>query len=101
MSWKLRLVIAALLVAFVALQYRLWAGKGSIPEVRHLQQQIAAQQAELAELNERNDSLRAEVEDLRKGLEAVEARARAELGMIREGETFYQVIPPQGAAARD
>jgi cell division protein FtsB len=93
-SWIPRLALAVLVVAFVALQYRLWVGRGSLAEVRHLERQIAEQQAELVLLKERNDALRAEVKDLRDGLEAVEARARSELGMIREGETFFQVIEP-------
>ena len=101
MSWKLRFVMAALLVTLAALQYRLWVGEGSRADVRRLQDQIGAQQAELVGLRERNDALRAEVEDLRHGLEAVEARARSELGMIREGETFFQVIPSQDAPTRE
>ena len=98
MSWALRLILAVLAVAFLALQYRLWVGRGSLAEVRHLERQIAEQQAELLVLKERNDALRAEVKDLREGLEAVEARARSELGMIREGETFFQVIEPPVAS---
>ncbi len=101
MDWKLRLVLAALLIGFVALQYRLWVGQGSVAEVRQLEQQIAAQQAELLLLRDRNAALRADVEDLREGLEAVEALARDELGMIRDGETFFQVIPAQAAPAGD
>jgi cell division protein FtsB len=98
-SWGLRLALAVLLVVFVALQYRLWVGRGSLAEVRHLERQIAEQEAELLVLKERNDALRAEVNDLRDGLEAIEARARGELGMIRDGETFFQVIEPKPGAA--
>jgi cell division protein FtsB len=87
-----RLLVGVLLLVLAALQYRLWVGEGSLAEVRQLQLQIAAQQTELVDLRERNAALQAEVEDLRGGLEAVEARARGELGMIREGETFFQVI---------
>ena len=87
-----RLLVGVLLLALAALQYRLWVGEGSLAEVRQLQLQIAAQQAALVDLRERNAALQAEVDDLRGGLEAVEARARGELGMIREGETFFQVI---------
>ena len=98
MSWAFRVVLAVLAVVFLALQYRLWVGRGSLAEVRHLERQIVEQRAELLVLKERNDALRAEVKDLREGLEAVEARARSELGMIREGETFFQVIEPPVAS---
>lgn len=87
-----RLLLGVFLLVLVTLQYRLWVGEGSLAEVRQLQRQIDAQHAELGDLRERNAALQAEVDDLRGGLEAVEARARGELGMIREGETFYQVI---------
>ena len=92
MDWRLRLAIAVLVLMLAVLQYRLWVGEGSLAEVRQLQRQTARQQMELGRLRERNEALRAEVEDLKAGLHAVEARARRELGMIREGETFYQVI---------
>ena len=92
MDWRLRLVIAVLLVAFVALQYRLWVGEGSLAEVAGLKNQLADQQAELETLKARNQELRDEIDELKKGLAAVEARARGELGMIKEGETFYQII---------
>jgi cell division protein FtsB len=100
-SWGLRLALAVLLVVFVALQYRLWVGRGSLAEVRQLERQIAEQRAEMRVLKERNDALRAEVDDLRDGLEAIEARARGELGMIRDGETFFQVIEPAPEGSGD
>jgi cell division protein FtsB len=100
MDWRLRLVIAVLLVAFVALQYRLWVGEGSLAEVAGLKRQLASQQAELDALKARNQSLRDEIDELKKGLAAVEARAREELGMIKEGETYYQIIG-QPAAKQD
>lgn len=101
MSWQIRLIILGLVVLLLSLQYRLWVGDGSIAEVRQLKRQIAQQQAELAALDERNESLRAEVAGLKKGLAAVEARARSELGMIREGETFFRVIPPASSFKRE
>jgi cell division protein FtsB len=88
----LRVLVAAVLVALIGLQYRLWVGEGSLAEVRTLQQEIALQKEELAGLKARNRALQAEVRDLKDGLEAIEERARAELGMIKEGETFYQII---------
>ena len=60
-----------------------------------------AQEAENRELEERNDALRAEVEDLSERLEAVEERARSELGLIREGEEFFQVVPESAAEEQD
>ena len=95
MNWRLKLVIGALLAVFVALQYRLWVGEGSLAEVAGLKHQLADQQAELDQLKARNELLRSEIAELKKGLEAVEARARGELGMIKEGETFYQIIERQ------
>ncbi len=81
-----------LLIALIALQYRLWVGEGSLARVAALKQRIALQQEELQRQRARNAALRADVADLREGREAIEERARSELGMIREGETFIQVI---------
>jgi cell division protein FtsB len=78
----------------VALQYPLWIGKGSWLRVWELDRSLTAQKEQNAKLKARNDALDAEVRDLKEGLEAVEERARLELGMIRRDETFYQVIPP-------
>lgn len=100
MSWPFRLLFLVLLVMFFVLQYRLWVGQGSLAEVAHLEQQIRRQQVRIEEMRERNAVLRAEVENLKTGLEAVEARARRDLGMIKEGETFFQVIPPDGEAEK-
>lgn len=97
MSWRLRLLFGVLLITFLVLQYRLWVGQGSLAEVAQLKRQIARQEQRLEEMRERNSVLRAEVDSLKHGLEAVEARARSELGMIREGETFYQVVPTDQA----
>jgi len=91
-SWRLQLALGVLLLVLIALQIRLWFGEGSLAEVLALKQQLAAQRAELADLYERNATLRAEVEDLKEGLAAIEARARSELGLIREGETYFQLL---------
>ncbi len=88
----MRILIAILLVVFVMLQYRLWVGKGSLAEVSNLKQEISQLEKELLKLKERNRALQAEVDDLRSGVSAIEERARSELGMIKEGEIFYQVI---------
>lgn len=89
-----RLVVALLLVMLVWLQFRLWVGEGSLAEVYSLRKEISAQRLELEELHRRNAALQAEVDDLKEGLAAIEERARTELGMIKEGETFYQVVEP-------
>ena len=88
----MKLIIAFLAVLFISLQYKLWAGEGSVANAWHLGQNIAMQQEENSLLAKRNHVLEAEVKDLKKGMKAVEERARLELGMIKKGETFYQVI---------
>jgi cell division protein FtsB len=95
-----RLLIAVLLILLVALQYKLWLGQGGYRNVQQLRQELAAQQIENRQLLQRNQALQAEVEDLKKGLAAVEERAREELGMIRKGETFYQVVPESEGTAK-
>ena len=86
-------VLAYILAALVlALQYPLWLGKGSWTRVWELDRQLAEQRATNARSKARNDALDADVRDLKEGSEAVEERARLELGMIRKGETFYQVV---------
>jgi len=84
--------IAILIVLLLILQYKLWFGDGNMREVWQLQAAIEEQKKENEKLRERNAALEAEVKDLKQGLEAVEERARSELGMIKKGETFYQII---------
>jgi cell division protein FtsB len=85
----LALTLAALILL---LQYPLWLGKGSWLRVWELDRQLQAQKAENARLEERNNVLDAEVRDLKQGFEAIEERARYELGMIRQDEIFFQVV---------
>ena len=80
-----------LLLLLGGLQYRLWVGNGSLAQVADLTQQIADQQAENQTLLERNRVMDAEVMELKKGMETVEERARHELGMVKEGETLFQL----------
>jgi len=89
----MRLLIAILVLLLLALQYKLWFGDGGFTEIRGLELRVAAQEQENQALVQRNAELQAEVEDLRERLEAVEERARSELGLIREGEEFFQVVP--------
>ncbi len=85
-------IIAGLVVVLALLQYKLWIGNGSFAEVYRLDQAIAEQQQENAAFKERNLALEGEVNDLRHGMDAIEERARSELGMIKENETFFRVI---------
>ena len=85
-------VIAILLTALVVLQFQLWRGDRGMPGVWRLEATIAQQREDNARLEARNRRLAAEVHDLKEGLEAVEERARTDLGMIGRDETFYQLI---------
>jgi len=78
----------ALLLIFHA---QLWMGRGSIPNVRDLQQRLTDQQAKNAKAQAHNDQLAAEVRDLKEGLEMVEEKARSELGMVKPNEIFVQI----------
>jgi len=85
-------VVIVLLLLLVYLQYRLWFGDGSLQEVWQLHREVEAQREENLQLRERNDALDAEVLDLQQGLDAIEERAREDLGMVKQGETFYQIV---------
>lgn len=87
-----KILITVLVLFILQLQYRLWTGDGNIYQVREYQQRLDGLAQEVKKKKERNDALYAEVLDLRKGQEAIEERARYELGMIKEDETFFQVI---------
>ena len=90
----MRWLLIILAVLFLALQYRLWVGDGSLAEVWRRHKAVEEQREENASLRDRNEALEAEVRDLKTGSAAIEERARNELGMIKEGETFYQVVAP-------
>ena len=89
MRW-LALVFVALLLA---LQYPMWLGKGGWLQVREYDRQLAAQREANAKLKARNEALDADVRDLKSGYEAIEERARGELGMIKNDEVFFQLQP--------
>jgi cell division protein FtsB len=89
MSWKLALIT---LLLIVLLQNRLWHGDGGIQQVRDYERRIAELKQEIKKKQERNSALYAEVLDLRNATEATEELARHDLGMIKEEETFFQVI---------
>ncbi len=88
----MRGLIVILLVLLALLQYRLWVGDGSLAEVWRLTERIRAQEEENEALGQRNRLLEAEVRDLKEGLDAIEERARHELGMVKQGEVFYLVV---------
>jgi cell division protein FtsB len=88
----MRIFATVLGIALVLLQYRLWIGDQGLREVSRLQAQVDAQAAANREQVERNRQLSAEVTDLKVGLTALEERARSELGMVGNSETFYQVV---------
>ena len=96
----MRVLSYALAALVLALQYPLWFGKGGWLRVWELDRQLAQQRDANDRLKARNDALEAEVVDLKQGFEAIEERARTELGMIRKDEVFYQVVPGPARAAR-
>lgn len=90
----MRQLALALATLLLLIQYPLWFGKGSWFRVRQVEEQIAAQREVNRRLQERNAALEAEVRDLKVGLDAIEERARSELGMIKRDEIFFQVVEP-------
>jgi cell division protein FtsB len=100
----LRVAAGLLVLVIVWLQWELWTGRGGIPDVDRLKARVEAQKAENAALKARNRALEADVEDLKTGREAIEERAREELGMVRDDEVFYQVVesaPERARATRE
>lgn len=89
----MRVFTAVLLVLLALLQYRLWFGKNSVPDYLGLKEEVARQQESNDKLKQRNKLLYADTDDLKLGLEAIEERARNELGMIKDNETFFRIIP--------
>jgi cell division protein FtsB len=95
----LRWVALILLLILIGLQLKLWSGKGSMREVDSLRVQVKQQTEENTKLQRRNQALGADVLDLKNGDQAIEARARTELGLIKPGEVFYQVVDTPAPAA--
>jgi cell division protein FtsB len=90
-----------LFIALSLLQYRLWFGKNSVPDYLSLQEDVTRQKLANTKLQQRNKLLYADTDDLKSGTEAIEERARNELGMIKENETFFRVIPNKGNSTSD
>jgi cell division protein FtsB len=88
----MRKLIILLLILLVYLQYKLWVGDGGLRDAWNLHNEVEAQRQENVLLQERNEALNADVLDLKRGLDAIEEHAREDLGMVKEGETFYQVV---------
>jgi cell division protein FtsB len=88
----MRFLAIVLVILIAAIQTPLWFGKGGWLRVWELDRQLDTQRASNEKLRARNAALDAEVRDLKTGYDAIEERARSELGMIRQDEVFYQVI---------
>ena len=97
----MKILIAVLLLLLIGLQYKLWFGDGSLSEVVQLTRELEIQRDRLQELEERNRILEAQVLDLQNGLDAFEEKARNDLGMIKQGETFIQIIPAQEGSSNE
>lgn len=88
----MKVLLVVLLIIVGALQYRLWFANDGIFHAFRLKKEIRVQQAKNADVSKRNASLIEEIKSLKKGKSAIENRARNDLGMIKEGEVFYQVV---------
>jgi cell division protein FtsB len=95
----LRWIALILLVALIALQLKLWSGSGGMQSVDNLRVAVKKQADDNAKLVQRNQALAADVLDLKHGDQAIEARARTELGLIKPGEVVYQVVEPARTAS--
>jgi len=94
----MKILNVLLLIALLALQIQLWRGQGGLRTLENLRSAMREQESANIELEQRNRSLAAEVEDLKAGREAIEERARSEIGMIKQGEIFYQTVDAEPMA---
>ncbi len=97
----MKLLIAVLFVILLGLQYRLWVGEGSFADIVRLSDELDRQSQENTELSARNAALINEVEELQDGMDAIEEHARNELGLIRDGETFFLIIEDEAQTGRE
>ncbi|GGW79937.1 cell division protein FtsB [Alteromonas halophila] len=93
--WQDKWLPLLLVLLLALLQYRLWLGKNSIPDYFSRVQEVHKQSMQNANLQQRNALIKADISDLTIGLDAIEERARNELGLIKEGETFYRILPAE------
>ena len=91
----MKILVGILIILLIGLQYKLWFGDGGLSEVVQLSKELDSQKEKLRLLEERNRILEAQVLDLQNGLDAYEEKARNDLGMIKQGETFIQLIPAE------
>ena len=97
----MKIVATILFLMLILLQLQLWFGSHGVFQLWSLNKTIEQSQAENAGLAERNDQLHAEVIELKKGQEALEERARSQLGFIKDGEVFYRVIPDSSSLSNE
>ncbi len=97
----MKILISVLIAMLIGLQYKLWLGDGSLSEVVQLSRELEAQKQKLNQLAERNRKLEAQVLDLQNGLDAFEEKARNDLGMIKQGESFIQLIPGKNKTSNE
>ena len=90
-------LIVVLLLLLAGLQYNLWLGKGGVLDIRALNQAMAEMDKKNTKLDARNQALQANIEDLKHGRDATEEQARAELGMVKPDETYYQILGDAGS----
>lgn len=90
MPWITTILLGVVLL----LQYPLWLGKGSLPHLQQVEQSLQAQKQKNAELKLRNTAMEAEIQDLKRGYDAIEERARSELGMVKPKEILYEYLTP-------
>ena len=95
----MRLLLLLLVLLTVAIQYPLWKGKGGWMRVTELEQQVTRQEEVNAALTARNNALAAEVQDLKSGTDAIEERARSELGMVKGGDIYVQILSSDSPAS--
>lgn len=94
-----RVIFGALVLAFLVLQYKLWFDKGSVPRAHVLEKELEELKSKNEASKRQNAVLDADVKDLEKAGEAIEERARSELGMVKKGETLIQVKEPTAATS--
>ncbi|WP_371372970.1 cell division protein FtsB [Thalassotalea aquiviva] len=91
----MRLFTIILFIFALLLQHRIWFGKHNVSDYLTLKENVARQQVQNEKLQQRNKLIYADIDDLKNGMQAIEERARNELGMIKEGETFIRVVPKE------
>ncbi|KMT65395.1 cell division protein FtsB [Catenovulum maritimum] len=89
----MKLFRLGLIIIFISLQYRLWFGENAYPEHLKMSDKVTKLNKENEQLATRNKVMMADIQDLKSGLEAIEERARNELGLIKSNETFYRIAP--------